>query len=253
VIVSTVLIVDDETPLLRTLAESLRRVGYGVSFATTGGQAVTQTLRHPADAIILDLGLPDISGMEVLTRVRRWTTVPVIVLSGRTAEIQKVAALDAGANDYVTKPFGMSEFLARLRVALRDVHRGPDEPVVQTEDFTIDLAAQRVLRDGRPVPLTRTEWQIVQLLARNPGRLVSQREMLSEIWGLSDITNNYVRVFLVTIRRKLEPDPAHPRYFITEPGSGVRFLPSGGPAAGVTPLPGPDSSERSPARPGTAA
>jgi two-component system, OmpR family, KDP operon response regulator KdpE len=239
--VSTVLIVDDETPLLRTLGESLRRVGYGVTFATTGGQAVAQVLRHPADAIILDLGLPDISGMEVLSRVRRWTTVPVIVLSGRTAEIQKVAALDAGANDYITKPFGMSEFLARLRVALRDAHRGPDEPVVQTEHFTIDLAAQRVLRGGRAVPLTRTEWQIVQLLARNPGRLVSQREMLSEIWGLKDtIANNYVRVFMVTIRRKLEPDPGHPRYFITEPGSGVRFLPSGevqarqpGPGAGL--------------------
>jgi two-component system, OmpR family, KDP operon response regulator KdpE len=224
---STVLVVDDEAALCQTLGENLRRRGYGVDFATTGSQAIAQTARSPADAVILDLGLPDISGMEVLATIRRWTTVPIIVLSARAAEIQKVAALDAGANDYVTKPFGMAEFMARLRVALRNVRRGDEEPVVETEDFTIDLAAQQVVRDGRPVPLTRTEWQIVQLLARNPGRLITQSQLLEQIWGLRDITNNYIRVFLVTIRRKLEPDPAHPRYFITEPGCGVRFLPAG--------------------------
>ncbi len=236
---STVLVVDDEIPLLRTLGENLRKRGYGAQLTTTGRQAIAMTERRPADAIILDLGLPDINGMEVLNRIRGWTTVPVIVLSVRAAQIQKVAALDAGANDYVTKPFGMDELMARLRVVLRDVRRGPDEPVVETQHFTIDLAAQRVTRDGRRVPLTRTEWQIVQLLARNPGRLVSQQQLLADIWGMTDITNNYVRVFLVTIRRKLEPDPAHPRYFITEPGSGVRFMPAGltedtgtGPASG---------------------
>jgi len=223
---SRILVVDDETSLLRILGANLRRRGYGVAFATTGRAALAQAARCRADAIILDLGLPDIDGMEVLAGVRCWTSVPIIVLTARTAEIQKVAALDAGANDYMTKPFGMEELMARLRAALRDARLGSDEPLVETEHFTIDLPAQRVLRDGVPVPLTRTEWRIVQLLARNPGRLISHSQMLSEIWGIQDITNNYIRVFLVTIRRKLEPDPAHPRYFITEPGCGVRFLPS---------------------------
>ncbi len=232
-----VLVVDDETSLLRTLGTNLRRHGYGVTFATTGREALAQAARCRADAVILDLGLPDMNGMEVLAGVRCWTSAPVIVLSARTAEIQKVAALDAGASDYITKPFGMEELLARLRAALRDVRRGSDEPLVETEHFTIDLLAQRVLRGGRPVPLTRTEWRIVQLLARNPGRLITQSQLLSEIWGLQDIANNYVRVFMVTIRRKLEPDPARPRYFVTEPGAGVRFLPSGRPPAGAA-LPG---------------
>lgn len=225
---TTVLVVDDEIPLLRTLGSNLRQRGYGVEFATTGEQAITRTEHAPPDAVILDLGLPDISGMQVLASLRGWTTVPIIVLSARTAEFQKVAALDAGANDYVTKPFGMDEFMARLRVALRAGGNSPAEPVIKTEDFTIDLAAQRVTRDDRPIPLTRTQWQIVALLARNPGRLITQGQLLADIWGLKDIsTNNYVRVFLVDIRRKLEPDPGHPRYFITEPGRGVRFLPAG--------------------------
>jgi two-component system KDP operon response regulator KdpE len=228
---SRILVVDDEISLLRTLGANLRRHGYGVTFATNGREALAQAAQCRADAIILDLGLPDITGMEVLAGVRCWTTAPIIVLSARTAEIQKVAALDAGANDYVTKPFGMEELMARLRAVLRDVPRGSDEPLVETEHFTIDLLAQRVLRGGTPVPLTRTEWRIVQLLARNPGRLITHQQLLSEIWGLQDVANNYIRVFLVTIRRKLEPDPAHPRYFVTEPGCGVRFLPSGRPPA----------------------
>ena len=228
---STVLVVDDEIPLLRTLGENLRRRGYAVQLAPTGRQALTHIDHDTADAIILDLCLPDIDGIEVLARLRSWTTVPIIVLSARTAEVQKVAALDIGANNYVTKPFGMDELMARLRAVLRDVRRGPDERVIETGHFVIDLAAQCVTSGGREVRLTRTEWQIVKLLARNPGRLVTQRELLSGIWGLKDISNNYVRVFLVTIRRKLEPDPAHPRYFVTEPGCGVRFLPAGLPQA----------------------
>ena len=223
---SSVLVVDDQVGLLHTLQENLCRCGYDVEVATTGVQALACTEQHLADAVILDLGLPDIGGMQVLNRIRGWSTVPVIVLSARTAEFQKVAALDAGADDYITKPFDMDELLARLRVALRDRRRGLDEPVVVTADFTIDLAAQQVRRDGRVVPLTRTEWRIVALLARHPGRLVTQQQLLADIWGLKESrANNYLRVFLVTIRRKLEPDPAHPRYFITEPGCGVRFLP----------------------------
>jgi two-component system, OmpR family, KDP operon response regulator KdpE len=223
---SRVLVVDDQVTLLRTLGENLSSRGYQVEYATTGGQALERTELAPADAVILDLGLPDMSGMEVLARLRGWTSVPVIVLSARTAEVQKVAALDAGASDYVTKPFGMDELMARLRVALRVPDRRPAEPVIETPHFTIDLAAQRILRDGQRVRLTRTEWRIVQLLARNPGCLVTHREVLSGVWGRTDVdSSNYIRVFLVSIRRKLEPDPAHPRYFITEPGCGLCFQP----------------------------
>ena len=223
---SSVLIVDDQVSLLRTLGESLRQRGYDVELAATGGQALAAIEQHPPDAVILDLNLPDMGGMQVLNRIRGWTSVPVIVLSARADEFQKVAALDTGADDYVTKPFSMDELMARLRVALRDRRRGPDEPVVVTEHFTIDLATEQVTRDGRAVPLTRTEWHIIAVLARHPGCLITQRQLLAEVWGKTDVaSSNYVRVFMVTIRRKLEPDPAHPRYFITEPGSGVRFLP----------------------------
>ena len=223
---SSVLVVDDQVSLLHTLGENLRQRGYDVELAATGREALERIEHHPADAVILDLNLPDMGGMQVLTRIRGWSTVPVIVLSARTAEIQKIAALDTGADDYVTKPFSMDELMARLRVVLRDRRRGPDEPVVATEHFTIDLAARQVTRGGCAVPLTRTEWQIIALLARHPGRLITQRQLLAEVWGKTEAgSSNYVRVFMVTIRRKLEPDPAHPRYFITEPGHGVRFLP----------------------------
>jgi two-component system, OmpR family, KDP operon response regulator KdpE len=232
---STVLVVDDQVYLLHALEENLLECGYDVKLATTGGGALRRIEQHAADVVILDLGLPDMGGMEVLTRIRRWSTVPVIVLSARTAEIQKIAALDAGADDYITKPFSMNELMARLRVALRDRRPGQDEPAVVTEHFTIDLAGQQVTHDGRPVRLTRTEWRIVALLARHPGCLVTQRQLLAEVWGMTAVGHsNYVRVFMVAIRRKLEPDPAHPRYFITEPGCGVLFLP------GTRPGPGPE-------------
>lgn len=228
---SRVLVIDDQVSLVRTLIDNLGVRGYDTDCATTGQQALERIELTKADAVILDLGLPDMNGMEVLTRLRAWTSVPIIVLSARTAEIQKVAALDAGASDYVTKPFGIDELMARVRVALRPADRLPDEPVIETEHFTIDLGAQQVTRDGQRVRLTRTEWRIMQLLARNPGCLVSHRQLLTDVWGLTDTDrngSNYVRVFLVSIRRKLEPDPAHPRYFITELGCGVRFEP--GPA-----------------------
>jgi two-component system, OmpR family, KDP operon response regulator KdpE len=228
---STVLVVAGQVSLLHTLEQSLLESGYEVKLATTGGQALARIEQHAADVVILDLGLPDMGGMQVLTRIRGWSTVPVIVLSARTAQIQKVAALDAGADDYITKPFNMDELMARLRVALRDRRPGPDDPVVVTEHFSIDLAAQQVTRGGRPIRLTRTEWRIVALLARHPGCLITQRQLLAEVWGMTDADHgNYVRVFMVAIRRKLEPDPAHPRYFITEPGAGVRFVPGAGPS-----------------------
>ena len=223
------LVVDDEAPILRTMDVNLRARGYQVELATTGTQALAAAARKHPDAIVLDLGLPDIDGVEVIRGIRGWTAVPIIVLSARTAESQKVAALDAGANDYVTKPFGMDELMARLRVALRTPSAGDDVPVVETADFTIDLAAKRVRCGDRDVRLTATEWHVVEILARNPGRLITQRQLLEDVWGLTDTKTNYVRVLMVAVRRKLEPDPAHPRYFITEPRSGLRFVPEGVP------------------------
>jgi two-component system KDP operon response regulator KdpE len=225
--VSAVLVVDDEPPILRTLAVNLRARGYEVLLAKSGHEALALAARRHPDVVVLDLGLPDIDGIEVVHGLRGWTSVPIIVLSARTAEAQKVAALDAGANDYVSKPFGMDELMARLRVALRAPAPEGEMPVIETPDFTIDLAAKRVTREGEDVRLTATEWQVVELLARNPGRLITQRQLLEKVWGLSDVKTNYVRVFMVSIRRKLEPDPAHPRYFLTEPGSGLRFSTEG--------------------------
>ena len=224
---TTVLVVDDELPILRTLDVNLRARGYEVQVARTGHQALALAARRHPDAVILDLGLPDISGVDVIHGLRGWTTVPIIVLSARTAEAQKVAALDAGANDYVSKPFGMDELMARLRVVLRTTTPPEELPVVETPDFTIDLAAKRVRKGSTDVRLTATEWQVVEILARNPGKLVTQRQLLEDVWGLTDVKTNYVRVFMVAIRKKLEPDPAHPRYFLTEPGSGLRFVPEG--------------------------
>jgi two-component system KDP operon response regulator KdpE len=224
---SVVLVVDDERPILHTMEVNLTARGYRVEVATTGAQALAIAARHHPDAVILDLGLPDMDGVVVIKGLRGWSTVPIIVLSARTAEAQKVAALDAGANDYVTKPFGMDELMARLRVALRAPAAEDEAPVIETADFVIDLANRRIRRGDQDVRLTATEWQLVEVLARHPGRLITQRQLLAEVWGLKDAKTNYVRVFLVALRRKLEPDPAHPRYIITEPGSGIRFVPEG--------------------------
>jgi two-component system KDP operon response regulator KdpE len=222
-----VLVIDDEPAILRALDVNLRARGYAVQLASTGHQALALAARRHPDAVVLDLGLPDMLGIDVIRELRGWSAVPIIVLSARTAEAQKVAALDAGANDYVSKPFGMDELIARLRVALRAPTDGAVDALVETADFIIDLGAKRIRRDGQDVRLTGTEWQVLEILARNPGRLVTQRQLLEEVWGLRDIKTNYVRVFMVSIRRKLEPDPSHPRYFLTEPGSGVRFVPEG--------------------------
>jgi two-component system KDP operon response regulator KdpE len=221
-----VLVVDDEPQMLRALSANLRARGYDVDLAATGEAALSRAARDHPDLVLLDLGLPGMDGVEVVRGLRGWTDVPVIVLSARHEEVSKVAALDAGADDYVTKPFGMDELLARLRAALRRSAPGPEEALVETESFTVDLAAKQVVRDGAPVRLTPTEWAILEILVRNPGRLVTQRQLLHQVWGPRyETETNYLRVYLGQIRAKLESDPARPRHFITEPRMGYRFVP----------------------------
>ena len=219
-----VLVVDDEPSILRALRINLSAREYDVSTAVDGTTGLAAVARERPDVIILDLGLPDMDGTEVIHGVRGWTSIPIIVLSAWGQESQKVAALDAGADDYVTKPFGMDELLARLRAAVRRAAPAPDEPVVSTPDFTVDLAAKRVVRDGADVRLTPTEWQLLEILARSRGRLITQKQLLQEVWGPSyGSESNYLRVYIAQLRRKLEPEPSRPRYLLTEPGMGYRF------------------------------
>jgi two-component system, OmpR family, KDP operon response regulator KdpE len=223
--VTRVLVIDDEPSILRALRINLTARNYEVSTAGDGASGLLAVSRERPDAVILDLGLPDMDGTEVIHGVRGWSTTPIIVLSVWGAEPQKVAALDAGADDYVTKPFGMDELLARLRAAVRR-SAGPaaDEPVVTTPDFTVDLAAKRVTRDGADVRLTPTEWQLLEILARSRGRLITQKQLLQDVWGPSyGSESNYLRVYIAQLRRKLEPEPSRPRYLLTEPGMGYRF------------------------------
>lgn len=223
---SRVLVVDDEPQILRALSINLRARGYEVDLAPDGERALDVAARHHPDVVVLDLGLPGIGGVDVIRGLRGWSQVPIVVLSVRDAEGDKVAALDAGADDYVTKPFGMDELLARLRAALRRTAPAEEEAVVETADFTIDLAAKKVRRDGEEVRLTPTEWHLVEVLVRNRGRLVAQRQLLQEVWGPQyEKETNYLRVYLAQIRSKLEPDPASPRYFVTEARMGYRFEP----------------------------
>ena len=221
-----VLIVDDDRSLLRALRINLTAHGYQVHTEADAAGGLAAATRQPPDLAIVDLGLPDLDGIGVVTGLRGWSRAPIIVLSARDAEAAKVAALDAGADDYVTKPFGMDELLARMRAALRRAAPTPDAPVVSTEAFTIDLAAKRVTGPGGEIRLTPTEWHLLEILARHPDKLVAQRQLLREVWGPQYQTEtNYLRVHLANLRRKLEPDPARPRYLITEPGLGYRFVP----------------------------
>jgi two-component system KDP operon response regulator KdpE len=217
-------VIDDEAPILRALTANLRARGYQHDAAANGEDALRLAARHHPDAVVLDLGLPGMTGLDVIRGLRGWTTVPIIVLSARGAERDKVAALDAGADDYLTKPFGMDELFARLRAALRRVAPSEEAAVVVTPDFTVDLAGKTVSRDGEEIRLTPTEWGIVELLVRHRDKLVTQRHLLQEVWGpqYGDATN-YLRVHMAHIRRKLEPEQGRPRYFITEPGMGYRF------------------------------
>ncbi|MEU9029087.1 response regulator [Streptomyces sp. NPDC048383] len=223
-----VLVVDDEPQIVRALVINLKARRYEVDAASDGAGALElAAARHP-DVVVLDLGLPDMDGIEVIRGLRGWTRVPILVLSARHTSDEKVEALDAGADDYVTKPFGMDELLARLRAAVRRAEpaagAGGDEVIVRTEGFTVDLAAKKAVRAGRDVRLTPTEWHLLEVLVRNGGKLVSQKQLLQEVWGPSYGTEtNYLRVYMAQLRRKLEADPSHPRHFITEPGMGYRF------------------------------
>jgi two-component system KDP operon response regulator KdpE len=224
--VSRVLVVDDDAALVRALSINLRARGYEVHAASTGAGALALAASHPPQAVVLDLGLPDLDGTEVIAGLRGWTGVPILVLSAREDSAEKVAALDAGADDYVVKPFGMDELLARLRAAIRRGTPEPARPVVTTADFTVDLGAGRVTRDGGDVRLTPTEWHLLEVLVRNPGRVVDHDQLLTEVWGPAyrDQTN-YLRVYMATLRRKLEPDAAVPKHLLTEAGRGYRFEP----------------------------
>jgi two-component system KDP operon response regulator KdpE len=223
-----VLVVDDEPQIVRGLRTNLRARGYDVVTAPDGEEALAAAARERPDVAIVDLGLPGIDGVDVIEGIRAWSRMPILVLSARDQEPDKVRALDAGADDYVTKPFGMDELLARLRAAERRLQPMDEAPEVITDAFTVDLGAARVRTADGEVRLTPTEWHVVEILVRNPGRLVTQRQLLQEVWGpqYHDETN-YLRVYMAQIRRKLEPDPARPRYFVTEPGMGYRFEPEG--------------------------
>ncbi|MDC5697509.1 response regulator transcription factor [Intrasporangium calvum] len=221
-----VLIVEDDDRLRRTLAINLQARKYEVHTAADGATALEVAASVDPDLVVLDLGLPDMDGVDVVSTLRRRSSVPVIILSARDSEATKVAALDAGADDYVTKPFGIEELLARVRAAVRRAAPAEDLATVETATLTIDLRAKRVLRHGVEVRLTPTEWHVLEALARSPGRLVPGRELLREVWGPSyrDETN-YLRVYMAQLRRKLEEQPGAPRHLITEPGLGYRFEP----------------------------
>ena len=249
-----VLVVDDEPQILRALRINLRVRDYDVHVAASGAEALEVAGRHPPDLVILDLGLPDLDGVEVIQGLRGWTKAPIIVLSGRADSVDKVEALDAGADDYITKPFGVEELLARMRAAVRRTGAAEDLPRIQLGPLVVDLAAKRVTRQAavpaggdmaRPAPerqpggpdgtlaqaddvrLTPTEWHLLEVLLRNPGKLLSRNQLLTEVWGpgYADATGN-LRLYMAQLRRKLEPDPARPRWLITEPGMGYRYQPS---------------------------
>jgi two-component system KDP operon response regulator KdpE len=234
---SRVLIVDDEPQILRALRINLRARQYEVFTAATAAEALAMAAAHPPELVILDLGLPDMDGVEVIGGLRGWTAAPIIVLSGRADSTDKVEALDAGADDYITKPFGVEELLARMRAAARRVGVAENLPQVRLGDLVVDLAAKRVTldRDGNgdaapagtgDVRLTPTEWHLLEALLRNPGKLLSQKQLLHDVWGPGyDNASGNLRLYMAQLRRKLEPDPARPRWLITESGMGYRYQP----------------------------
>ncbi|NUR31798.1 MAG: response regulator transcription factor [Catenulispora sp.] len=231
-----ILVVDDEPQLLRALRINLKTRGYDVDTVAAGVDALAEAARHLPDAILLDLGLPDMDGLDVIAGLRSWTNVPIVVLSGRTTQETKVEALDAGADDYVTKPFSMDELLARLRAVLRR-HRD-EEATAEPEAThhvgvsTVDLTARTVTREGQPVRLTRTEWTLLETLLRHPGQLITIPQLLTEVWGdTTDVASGHLRFHIARLRRKLEADTQHPTHLLTEHGVGYRYVP--GPGKGL--------------------
>ncbi len=222
-----ILIVDDEPQILRALRINLQARQYDVVAATDGTQAIAAVQAEHPDVVVLDLGLPDIDGVDVIRALRSWTPVPVIVLSGRRGSTDKIQALDAGADDYVTKPFNIDELLARLRAVTRRHGSGGEPARVHIGQYTIDLATRDAQRDdGGRQHLTRTEWRLLELLVQHPGRLIGHQELLRHVWGPTYVNEvHYLRQFLAQLRRKLESDPARPRHLLTEPGMGYRFQP----------------------------
>jgi len=225
-----VLVVEDEPGLLRALEITLRARGYQVASSRDGRAALVEAARRPPDAVLLDLGLPDLDGTEVIRRLRAWTGVPVLVLSGRGGSGDKIGALDAGADDYVTKPFSMEELLARLRALLRRDTQPPSQPVFTIGHCTIDQVAHTVIRQTgegtEPVRLTPTEWRMLEILLRSPGQLVAASRLLSQLWGPgTESSTHYLRFHMAGLRRKLEDDPPRPKHLLTEPGMGYRYQP----------------------------
>ncbi|MFG1816377.1 response regulator [Kribbella sp. NPDC049174] len=222
-----VLVVDDEPQIVRALQINLKARGYEVFLAGSGTAALKVAGQHPPELVILDLGLPDLDGVEVIRGLRGWTDAPILVLSGRTDQTDKVEALDAGADDYVTKPFGIDELLARMRAVLRRSNLAQDQPVVTVGGASVDLAAKRVtLGNGEDIRLTPTEWHLLEVLVRHPGKLMSQRQLLTEVWGPGyETASGNLRFYMGQLRRKLEQDPARPKHLLTEPGMGYRFEP----------------------------
>jgi two-component system KDP operon response regulator KdpE len=246
--VTTILVIDDEPQIVRALRINLRVRQFQVLAANSAGEALELAARHPPDLVILDLGLPDMDGVEVIHGLRGWTHAPIIVLSGRTDSTTKVEALDAGADDYITKPFGMDELLARMRAVSRRSTGEGDAPQVRLGDLVVDLAARRVTRSHRQagtvgagnengngdVRLTPTEWHLLEVLLRNPGKLLSRQQLLTSVWGpgYAEATGN-LRLYMAQLRHKLEPDPTRPRWLLTEPGMGYRYQPE--PEEEITP------------------
>ncbi len=227
-----VLVVDDEPQIRRALRAGLQAHGFEVVLAADGEAALDAAALQPPDVVILDLGLPDRDGIEVVRQLREWSSVPILILSVRGAEREKVLALDSGADDYLTKPFGMDELLARVRAALRRAAgQGRGEPVLEFDELRIDLASRVVTVAGREVHLTPTEYELLRELAVNAGRVLTHQMLLTNVWGpASADATHYLRVYINQLRQKLEPEPTRPRYIVTEPGVGYRFRPDPAPA-----------------------